>query len=111
MTLKLEEPHLSIQTNLSYSTDSTGAANAAYTLERPRLLLYDGGPGVRPTGEGLCINGGGRWLRWRLRETNLRFDCEVVLAAVGRDVLPDALLPVPYWFRGLTYGACWAARR
>jgi len=49
-----------VQTNLSYSEDATGAANAAYTLEGPRL--YVGAPGVKfkPKGDGLGTKGGGR---------------------------------------------------
>lgn len=87
-------------TNLSYSeSEGTGAANAAYTLERllVTLVLYDGGPGVNPTGEGLWISGGGRWLRCRPREVNVRF--EVDEAVPPSALWPEELAPTPRWER------------
>ena len=88
-------------TNLSYyESEGTGAANAAYTLERlfTTLVLYEGGPGVKPTGEGLWISGGGRWFRCRPREVNVRF--EVVPAGLPSSALwVEELAPTPRWER------------
>ena len=82
-------------TDLSES-EGTGAANAAYTLERLFTLLYEGGPGVNPTGEGLWISGGGRWLRCRPREVNVRFEVPAVLPSA---LWLEELAPTPRWER------------
>jgi hypothetical protein len=51
---------------------------------------------ANPTGEGLWISGGGRWLRCRLRDVKVRFELPVVLPAW---LLWLEVLPTPRWDR------------